>query len=147
MPGASSRTTGSATRWNSLTPLFMRHGSDQPFRVTTGLYGRPIGGRGGGCVAAPFMLTASGKEAAPTRLTSPAPTANTPVFLKKSRRDTMNAILSSVFLPGLRGGLGCHLHGAAAAAIDRVLHVRVGNPKVTLCLDCGVHAIDLVARV
>ena len=37
MPGAISRTTGSATRWNSLTPSFMRQGSDQPLRVTTGL--------------------------------------------------------------------------------------------------------------
>ena len=30
MPGASCRRTGSATRWNSFQPLFMRHGSDQP---------------------------------------------------------------------------------------------------------------------
>ena len=37
MPGASWRRTGSATRWNSFQPLFMRHGSDQPFSVTTGL--------------------------------------------------------------------------------------------------------------
>ena len=37
MPGANSRTTGSATRWNSLTPSFMRQGSVQPFSVTTGL--------------------------------------------------------------------------------------------------------------
>ena len=37
MPGASSRRTGSATRWNSFQPLFMRQGSDQPFSVTTGL--------------------------------------------------------------------------------------------------------------
>ena len=37
MPGAISRTTGSATRWNSFTPLFMRQGSVQPFSVTTGL--------------------------------------------------------------------------------------------------------------
>ena len=37
MPGAISRTTGSATRWNSFTPSFMRHGRVQPFSVTTGL--------------------------------------------------------------------------------------------------------------
>jgi len=48
IPGANSRTHGSATRWNSLTPLFMRQGSDQPFRVMTGLNGRPLEGAGGG---------------------------------------------------------------------------------------------------
>ena len=33
----SAASAGSATRWNSLTPLFMRQGSVQPLRVTTGL--------------------------------------------------------------------------------------------------------------
>ena len=37
MPSPISRSTGSATRWNSFTPLFIRNGSDHPFRVTTGL--------------------------------------------------------------------------------------------------------------
>ena len=41
MPGASSRSTGSATRWNSLTPWFMRQGRVQPLSVTTGREGRP----------------------------------------------------------------------------------------------------------
>ena len=36
-PGDTSRTTGSATRWNSFTPWFMRQGSVQPLSVTTGL--------------------------------------------------------------------------------------------------------------
>ena len=36
MPGASSRTTGSATRWNSFQSPFMRQGSVQPLSVTTG---------------------------------------------------------------------------------------------------------------
>ena len=36
-PGDTSRTTGSATRRNSLTPLFMRQGKVQPLSVTTGL--------------------------------------------------------------------------------------------------------------
>ena len=36
MPGAISRITGSAVRWNSLTPFFIRHGKVQPFNVTTG---------------------------------------------------------------------------------------------------------------
>jgi hypothetical protein len=30
----------------------MRQGNDQPFKVTTGLNGRPLGGAGGGSVAA-----------------------------------------------------------------------------------------------
>ena len=34
--GANSRSTGSATKWNSFTPLFMRWGSDQPLMVATG---------------------------------------------------------------------------------------------------------------
>src|SRR5471032_1441298 len=86
MPGASSRTTGSATRWNSLTLLFMRQGKDQPFRVTTGLNGRPFGGGGGVLVSAVLMLTASGKEAAPTRLTAAALRATAPAFMKKFLR-------------------------------------------------------------
>ena len=36
MPSANSRTTGSATRWNSFQSPFIRNGSDQPFSVTTG---------------------------------------------------------------------------------------------------------------
>jgi len=52
MPGAISRTTGSATRWNSFTPSRMRQGAVQPFSVTTGWYGRPLGGASGGWVAA-----------------------------------------------------------------------------------------------
>ena len=36
MPGANSRTTGSATRWNSFHSPFIRQGSVQPFSVTTG---------------------------------------------------------------------------------------------------------------
>ena len=36
MPGLSSRTTGSATRWNSFQSPRMRHGNVQPFSVTTG---------------------------------------------------------------------------------------------------------------
>jgi len=36
MPSANSRTTGSATRWNSFQVAVIRHGSVQPFSVTTG---------------------------------------------------------------------------------------------------------------
>jgi len=85
MPGAISRTTGSATRWNSLTPAFMRHGSVQPFSVTTGLYGRPFGGASGGCVAALPCVGASGSDAAPTRVTA-APVIAAPAVRMKPRR-------------------------------------------------------------
>src|SRR5215217_6845021 len=78
MPGANSRTQVSATRWNSLTPLFMRQGTDHPFKVTTGLNGRPVDGAGGGCVTADDCTTASGSDAAPTRLTAVAPSATAP---------------------------------------------------------------------
>jgi len=36
MPGAISRSTGSATRWNSFQSPFCRDGSVQPLSVTTG---------------------------------------------------------------------------------------------------------------
>jgi hypothetical protein len=78
MPGAISRTTGSATRWNSLTPPFMRQGSDQPLSVTTGLKGgrwAAAAALGGGVVG---IVTASGSVAAPARLTAAAPTATAP---------------------------------------------------------------------
>src|SRR4051794_18762434 len=89
MPGASSRTTGSATRWNSLTPLFMRQGRDQPLRVTTGLYGRPLGGTSGGIVAAEAWTGASGRDAAPALLTSDAPTMAAPAPVRKDLRDVI----------------------------------------------------------
>jgi hypothetical protein len=66
----------------------MRHGSDQPFKVTTPLNGRPVEGMIGACVWALFMMGASGSDAAPTRLTRPAPTiAAAPV--KKFRREVI----------------------------------------------------------
>ena len=65
MPGAISRTTGSATRWNSFQPSRIRHGSVQPFSVTTGLYGRPLAGGSGGCIA--------GDDCAALRGASPPP--------------------------------------------------------------------------
>src|SRR6478672_9586008 len=99
----------------------MRQGSDQPFNVTTGLYVRPLGGVSGACVAAPVIIGASGSEAAPTRLTTPAPTsAASPV--KKSLRDTM-------FIPFLMSCAARRWRGAAqrrtacAAAIDRSLQI------------------------
>src|SRR5574343_1160528 len=86
MPGAISRTTGSATRWNSLTPFFRRQGRDQPLRVTMGWNGRPSGGAGGGRVAAEVWMTASGSSAAPALLTAAAPRKVAPAALKKVLR-------------------------------------------------------------
>src|SRR5687768_3075158 len=88
MPGANSRTTGSATRWNSLTPSFMRQGSDQPFSVATGLNGRPVDGARGGCMVGEVWIAASGSDAAPTRLTAVAP-RTAPAALKKVLRFVM----------------------------------------------------------
>ena len=59
MPEAISRSTGSATRWNSFTPSFRRHGKDQPFSVTTGLNGLPFGGVEGGAVTGDLEEPAS----------------------------------------------------------------------------------------
>ena len=74
-PGATSRTTGSATRWNSFTPAFMRQGAVQPLSVTTGLYGRPVVGCSGGAVSALVWMTGSGSAARAARLTEAAATA------------------------------------------------------------------------
>src|SRR4051812_31326388 len=94
MPGAISRTTGSATRWNSLTLSFMRQGSVQPLSVTTGLYGRPLGGINGAIVAGDDCVAASGSEAAPARVTAVAPTMAAPA--RKVRRDVSGGV--TVFL-------------------------------------------------
>src|SRR5277367_4468355 len=88
MPGAISRITGSATRWNSLTPLRMRHGSVQPFNVATALYGRPLGGESGGCMAAESVDTISGSAARALFATAVAATAR-PAPLKNLRRVSM----------------------------------------------------------
>lgn len=68
----------------------MRHGSDQPFNVATGVYGRPPGGASGGCIAAVVIVGASGSDAAPALLTSAAPNNAAPEPLRKFRRDTMS---------------------------------------------------------
>src|SRR5450830_1766240 len=94
MPGAISRTTGSATRWNSFTPSFIRHGSVQPFSVTTGLYGRPFDGTNGACVAADDCIGASGSEAAPALVTMPAP-IRVAAPVKKDLRSVMVVLLYS----------------------------------------------------
>src|SRR5512145_899697 len=86
MPGAISRTTGSATRWNSFQPLFMRNGRVQPLRVTTGLYGRPALGASGGAVAGPGATAASGTAPIAARLT-PAALSSTPAPARKLRRE------------------------------------------------------------
>jgi hypothetical protein len=69
--------------------LFIRHGRDQPFKVTTGLKGRPVDGWGGTRVFALSMTIASGNDAAPARLTAAALTAMAPAPLKKSRREVI----------------------------------------------------------
>src|SRR3989338_1166897 len=95
-PGDTSRTTGSATRWNSLTPSFMRQGKVQPLRVTTGLYGRPVVGTSGGAVSTDVWMTGSGKPASAERATArPATEAAAPA--KNWRLEllfVMNAVLS-----------------------------------------------------
>src|SRR5512134_2461343 len=97
MPGAISRTTGSATKWNSLTPAFIRNGSVQPFSVTTGLYGRPApvtpAGRYGGCVSGPVWITGSGSEAIATLLTEAAPA--TAVIALAPRMNSRREVIAS----------------------------------------------------
>ena len=69
MPGANSRFTGSATRWNSFTPSSIFHGSVAPFGVTTGrvgpVRGRPVGRRLRllGAAACALLATAPARSA------------------------------------------------------------------------------------
>lgn len=51
-----------------------------------GLKGRPVGGGGGGCIAADDCMTASGRDAAPTLDTAAAPSMVAPAALKKVLR-------------------------------------------------------------
>ena len=53
----------------------MRHGSVQPFSVTTGLYGRPVDGTSGGIVSGLVWITGSGSAAIATLLTEAAAAA------------------------------------------------------------------------
>ena len=133
MPGAISRTTGSATRWNSLTPFFMRQGSDQPFTVTIGWNGRPSGGSGGSCVAAEVWIAASGSNAAPARLTAAAPSRVAPAALKKVLRWFMSKASSVVDGGGGRRSPGRIDDGVAAGgpAGERGLQIGLCEPVAT----------------
>src|SRR5512134_559675 len=136
MPGASSRTTGSATRWNSFQPLFIRHGSVQPLSVTTGLYGRPFGGASGGWVAGLVCTGASGSEAACTRLTAAAPSTAAPAPARKSLLVLIVIVpsrASSVPAAGLRDRRRRHPpRGArpAAGPGNRRPEIGLGQPVV-----------------
>src|SRR5688500_4263832 len=148
MPAASSRTTGSATRWNSFQPLFMRHGSVQPLIVTTGWYGRPAEGSSGGCVAAVVCIGASGTAPIAALLTAAAVTS--PAARRKLRLEFIelgSMSMSAGSFARLRRGAAGKAHCARRAAGERELKRRVGNPEVAQCLDVGVHRRDLLARV
>src|SRR6185436_20598875 len=146
MPGATSRTTGSATRWNSLTPSFIRQGSDHPLRVTIGLKGRPVGGGPGGSVAADDWDTASGSTAAPTRLTAAAPRKAAPARKKSLRFDMRFLSVAG----GRFGGSGWRRHGGAGprrAAGQCGLEVGLGDQEVAQCQHVVGHATDLLTRI
>ncbi len=123
MPGAISRTTGSAIRWNSFQPSFMRHGALQPFSVTTGLNGRPSGGAAGGNVLACVMMAASGIAIALARDTRPAPSiVAAPV--KKPLRETIVIPFSvqhcrQLSSPCCQMSLRCLRHHAVPCAMQR----------------------------
>ncbi len=90
MPGAISRSTASAVRWNSFQPLRIRHGSDQLFRVTTGLNHGPVVGSGGTSRVVVIELGDSGSEASAEREINPAPmAAATPAPFRKFLRSVI----------------------------------------------------------
>src|SRR5688572_24818190 len=146
MPGASWRRTGSATRWNSFQPLFIRHGSDQPFSVTTGLYAGPVFGKSGGAISALSRSGASGSEAAPTRDTMVAPKNPAAVPARNFLREFIFSMPS--------GGRGAarrraphRLSGTGRTPSERHLQVGLGDPEVPQRLDVAVHGRDLFARI
>src|SRR6266545_4939460 len=150
MPGASSRTTGSATRWNSLTPSFMRHGSVQPFSVTTALYGRPLGGVSGACVTALSCVGASGSDAAPARVTRPAPAMAAPAVRMNPRRFIECSPRSMRGGARAATGVGARCDQrrcGCLAARQRELEIGAGEPEITLRLDRCDDARDLLARL
>ena len=97
MPGAISRTTGSATRWNSFHSPFMRQGRVQPFSVTTGWYCWPEGGATGGCMRGESVVGASGMVAAwerpPIAATLTSATADPPRKLRRENFMTLRPCL------------------------------------------------------
>ena len=81
----------------------MRHGSDQPFNVATGVYGRPAGGTSGGCIAAVVIVGASGNDAAPALLTSAAPNNAAVSLVAVSGPQVSTARVIDAALGGLGG--------------------------------------------
>src|SRR5688572_18340185 len=149
MPGASSRTTGSATRWNSFQPLFMRHGRVHPFSVTTGLYGRPAAGTSGGWVAALLADAASGTAPIAARLTAAAP-MNAALRPRNCLRSVMcRFLLVPRARRGGRSGGGARSNGTPSwrAGEQRRLEVGLGDPEVARGLDRADHGVRLLARI
>src|SRR5690606_34453768 len=89
----------SATRWNSLTPWFIRHGSVQPFSVTTGQYGRPLEGESGGIVPGSVRTTGSGRAAIAAFATEAAATA--PVTAVAPRKNSRREAIVGSLVPDL----------------------------------------------
>ena len=106
----------------------MRQGSVQPFKVTTGLYGRPLGGARGGWVDALSIAGASGSDAAPARLTSPAPRATAPAFKKNFRRVTKVHLLPFIYWPIGDDAEGLDLPFVALSIELRMRDVFVESP-------------------
>ena len=98
--------TGSAMRWNSFQPLFMRHGSDQPLSVTTGLYGRPVVGMSGGWCRACLRRRRLGQRGRPDAADDCGAKRTAPA----ARRKLSSFDMSSHCLPPAGRG-----RGAAAA--------------------------------
>ena len=145
MPGANSRSTGSAIRWNSFQPFFMRHGNDHPLSVATGMYGRPLDGARGGCIEAVAIVGASGSDAAPALLTSAAPSKAAPEPLIKCRRDIMLLTFGFSGRRRLRrGGEWRRVSGNRQTAAECLLQIGLREPVVLQRVDSAIHRADLV---
>ena len=108
-------------RWNSFQPFLMRQGSDQPFKVTTGLYGRPVFGKSR--AASRGYRAATLRAATPRRLAKPAP---------RRRGRLRTAFLRSCRLPYFG---------------ERRLQVGLGEPKSPQRLDERLHRRRLLPGV
>src|SRR5262245_4593642 len=150
MPGAVSRPTRAATRWDPFQSPFMRHGKVQPLSVTTGWYCGPLGGTSGGCMVLVVVVGASGMLAACTRPLTALALASTAAEPRKPLRDNM---LLSFFKPSVLAGFTGRLrHGAGsfapptrAAARDGSLEVGGREPEPAPGVDCRHGCGDALA--
>ena len=96
----------------------------------TGLYGRPVMGAGGGCIVVEVCVAASGKDAAPMRVTVAAPSAVAPAVRRKFLRLFIVSLSVQGAVHGCAAGGSRHCGAGGRATCHGALQVGLGNPVV-----------------